>query len=479
MQMLSSRTTILNNMPLFTTTVAAISTPPGKGGVAVIRISGPDARSVCERVFCPMGSTFPQDAPRMAVYGKIMSSGKVIDDGIAVFFPRNNSYTGEDTVELSCHGGILISRAVLEACFIAGATPAGAGEFTKRAFVNGRITLSDADAIGLMLDAESDGQLKLAGSAARDKLNRKIEDIRVAITNMLSSIFARIDYPDEDLGELSDKDTLNALYRVRDSLGNLISTYKTGRAIREGISTSIVGSPNAGKSTLYNLLGGDDAAIVTDIPGTTRDVLERSISLGDVMLRIADTAGIRSTTDDPIECIGIERSRQRMAQSELVLALFDASRPFTHEDLDLISIINKTTAVKIAVLTKSDLADEKVIKENEATLQRDFKHIITVSAIERDEEAIKILSNKVSELFTDGTISLGDDAVVSSARQHASLVSALGFITSAIGAYEAGLPQDISSSDIELALGAISEIDGRAVSEAVVADIFSKFCVGK
>ena len=465
-------------MSLFTKTIAAISTPPGKGGVAVIRISGADAKSVASSVFKPLGKLHPNDAPRKAVFGKILKNGEEIDDGIAVFFPCPNSYTGEDTVEISCHGGLLITRSVLEACFIAGAVPAEAGEFTKRAFINGKITLTDADAVGLMLDAESEGQLKLTRSAARQKLNEKIEAIRASITSLLSSIFARIDYPEEDLGDFTDEEVLSSLSAIKEKLLSLLSTYKTGRAIREGITTVIVGSPNAGKSTLYNLLGGDDAAIVTDIPGTTRDLLERTVPLGNLILRITDTAGIRKNSDDPIENIGIERSRQKLSESELIFALFDGSKAISDEDKELISLLKNSSGTSVAIITKADISSEKTANENEKILSQSFSHILKISA-KNDSEAIRLITEKCESLFIDGNINIGSEAVISSARQNASLTSALGFIDNAINAYELGLPQDVSSSDIEFALGAISEIDGRAVSEAVVSDIFSKFCVGK
>ena len=460
-------------------TISAISTPPGKGGVAVIRISGEDSRAICRRIFCPAGKVYPIDAPRKQIYGNIMHDSEPIDDGLACFFPAPNSYTGEDTVEISCHGGILITHLVLEASFAAGASPAEPGEFTRRAFVNGRLTLSEADAIGLLLDAKSEAQLKLARSEARQKLNQKIQLMRDKITSLLGSIYARIDYPDEDLGEFTNEDCLQELYELRALLSALISTYKTGRAVRDGIRTAIVGKPNSGKSSFYNLLAGEDLAIVTDIPGTTRDVLERSVSLGSVMLNLADTAGIRQLSSDPIEAIGIRRSIERLEDSELIFALFDGSIPLSEEDMDLIQRLKSTSAAKVAILTKADLCTEQIIKNNEVTLSELMGKTVSISALNDGEEAIHTITEIVDSLFTDEKIKLGTDAVIASASQHASLLRAMEHIEAAIGAFESGLPQDVSSSDVELALEAISEVDGRAASQAVVADIFSKFCVGK
>ena len=255
--------------------IAAISTPPGKGGVAVIRISGDGAFEIAEKIFLPISNKKISDyPPRTQIYGYVIYNEEKIDDGMLTLFPAPRSYTGEDTVEISCHGGMLITRTVLEAVLSAGAVPAEAGEFTRRAFINGKLSLSEAEAIGTLLEASSYEQIKLSSSPARTKLNEAISSVRNGLISLMSSIYARIDYPDEDLGEFSDEESKNALIRIRSELDRLIATYRTGRAINEGISTVICGKPNVGKSTLYNLLIGEDAAIVTDIAGTTRDILE-------------------------------------------------------------------------------------------------------------------------------------------------------------------------------------------------------------
>ena len=466
-------------MTYTTTTIAAISTPPGKGGVAVIRISGRDAGAILDKMFLPMGKTSPKNSPRRQIWGKILRDGECIDDGLATFFPSPNSYTGEDTAEISCHGGVLITEMVLETAFAAGARPAEAGEFTRRAFVNGRLSLTEADGIGLLLEAESEGQIKLASSKSREKLTEKIDALRKNITSLLSSIFARIDYPDEDLGDFTAEETLYALKSIRADLDSLISTYKTGRAVREGIGAVIIGKPNAGKSTFYNALAGEDAAIVTDIPGTTRDILERSVPLGDIILRLADTAGIRENSNDTVERIGIARSKSKAESAELIFALFDGQATLDSEDEEIIKYVKTLNSAKIAVITKVDIASEENIFLVRNRVSSFADRIVEISAKEKDSEAVLAISAAVAELFTDEKITVGYDAVISSARQNASLLRAREFINSSISAYSMGLPQDISSSDIEMALGAISEIDGRAVSEEVVADIFSKFCVGK
>lgn len=457
-------------------TIAAVSTPPGKGGVAIIRISGLDALSIAASVFCPSSKKdFKEVTPRMQTRGDIYYGGEMIDDGMATYFKAPNSYTGEDTVEIACHGGTLVTRTVLEAILAAGARTATAGEFTRRAFINGKISLTEAEAIGNLLEAESFEQVKLSAGKSRGLLSKKIAEIREALTSVLSSIYARIDYPDEDLGDFTDEETVKILKAVREKTETLRATYQTGKAINEGISTVICGKPNVGKSSIYNLLLGRDAAIVTDIEGTTRDVLSEKISLGRVMLNLADTAGVRSNTQDIIEKIGIDRSYERISESELILAVFDLSRDFDAADSELISKIKEASAAKIALLNKCDLETKFPTDK----LDGIFDLTLKISADKGGEEAIATLSHAVDSMFTDEKISVGSEAIIASARQNAELTRALELLDSAITAYELGISTDAASSDVELALGAIAELDGKAISEEVVADIFSKFCVGK
>lgn len=463
----------MNNL---TQVIAAISTPPGKGGVAIIRMSGDGAFEIADRVFLPIsGRKFSDCSSRVQIYGHIVEDGEKIDDVLATRFPAPHSYTGEDTVEIGCHGGILITRTVLEALLRAGAAPASAGEFTKRAFINGRLSLTEAESISDLLEAKSREQIRLSSTSARAKLTETLGNIRSKLVGLMSSIYARIDYPDEDLGDFSDRQVLDRLYNIKEETERLLSTYRTGRAISEGISTVICGKPNVGKSSLYNLLIGEDAAIVTDIPGTTRDVLTHSIPLGKVMLNVADTAGIRERADmDDVERIGIGKSLEMIKKSELLFAIFDISRPFDEEDELIVKAVKEASAAKIALLNKADL-DAKFDKEK----LQGFDAVIEISAKNEEADAIIRLSELVNRLFTDEKIIIGSDAVISSARQHAALSRCLDFIRASIESLEEGFSQDAASSDIERALSAISELDGRTVNEEIVSDIFSKFCVGK
>ncbi len=463
----------MNNL---TQVIAAVSTPPGKGGVAIIRMSGEGAFEIADRVFFPLsGRRFSECKPREQIYGNIIEDGEKIDDVLATRFPAPHSYTGEDTVEIGCHGGILVTRTVLEALLRAGAASATAGEFTRRAFINGRLTLTEAEAISDLLEARSREMLRLSGGDSRARLTGKVAEIRSSLVSLMSSIYARIDYPDEDLGDFTDGEVLSSLYNIKVECERLLNTYRTGRAISEGINTVICGKPNAGKSTLYNMLLGEDAAIVTDIPGTTRDVLTSTLPLGRVMLKIADTAGIRECEEmDAVERIGVQKSREMIEKSELLFAIFDISRPIDKEDRLIIEAAKSVNSPKIALLNKTDLIP--CFDEGELC---DFDAVIKISARNDEGQAIAALSEQVNRLFTDEKLVVGQDAIISSARQHAALTRCLDFVDAAIESLSLGFSQDAASSDVERALGAISELDGRAVSEEIVSDIFSKFCVGK
>lgn len=460
-------------MKIFTTTIAAISTPPGKGGVALIRLSGEDAISIAERAFLPRSKRAVSDYPsRCAIYGDVILAGEKIDDALLTVFRAPNSYTGEDTVEICCHGGVLVTKTVLEALITAGAHPASAGEFTRRAFLNGKLTLTEAEAIGDLLEAKSITQIKLTATESRGKLAGEIAAIRSSLTTLLSSIYARIDYPDEDLGEFTDEETLSELLAIRERILALKSTYRTGRSVMEGVRCAIVGKTNAGKSSLYNLLVGEDAAIVTDIEGTTRDVIERQVSLGKVTLNLSDTAGIRDTKDT-VERIGIERTLDKLAECELVLAVFDLTRPFDNRDEDIVRRLTSSGKTVISVLNKCDTGATLFEKERLGAL---LEHSVTLSA--KCGNA-KELADLIDKLFTDEKINIGSDAIISSAKQNASLTRALSHLEASVEAYRANLSSDVASFDVERALGAISELDGREVSEEIVNDIFSRFCVGK
>ena len=464
---------------MITDTVAAVSTPYGKGGVALLRVSGDRAVEIAERVFLPAGGKAlgELDANHM-VYGRIVdaSDGTQVDDGMAVVFRAPHSFTGEDTVEITCHGGILVTQTVLTSLLAAGARPAEAGEFTKRAFINGKLGLSAAEALGNLLEAGTREQMLLSGAGMRGGLSKKTNEIYEGLCLVLSSIFAVIDYPDEDLADMSREQIADALTAALDKTRALAHTYRTGHAVAEGIPTVIVGKAHGGKSSLYHRIVGREAAIVTDIAGTTRDVLTETAAIGRVTVRLHDTAGLRAS-DDRVEQIGIARAWEHLENAELVLAVFDACAPLTDEDEDLLDKLAVHTGCVIGVLNKTDAATSAQINALQAKLAPSVREVVSLSAM--TGEGFDDLVKAVDAQFIDGAIDLHHDAVVANARQHAALLLACERLEQALSAISVGLPIDLCCSDVEQAAEALAEVDGRAVSEDVVAGIFAHFCVGK
>ena len=458
-------------------TIAAISTARGKGGVALLRISGPDAISICEKVFFPKsGKPLSQYAPRTAVFGSIYAPDdrgewNEIDNGLATVFRAPASFTGEDTVEICCHGGVLLTQTVLTACLAAGARAAEAGEFTRRAFLNGKMGLSAAEALGDLLEAQTREQLTLAHAGTDGRVERRCREIYDALCAVLSSVYAKIDYPDEDLADMSREDMEASLAECSARIEKLLDTYRTGHAIAEGIPTVICGKPNVGKSSLYNCIVGRDAAIVTDVEGTTRDVLTETAALGRVTLRLFDTAGLHET-DDVVEKIGIDRARKTLEDAELILAVFDGSVAPDDADKALAESLANTDATVIAVINKSDLG---VAEQDFYTTH--FMHTVTLSA--KCGQGLEALSTLVGSCFINGELDTKKDTVLTNARQKGAALSALEAIKCAREGLAYGLPVELCCSDCEAAMQAIAELDGRAVSEDIVSHIFSHFCVGK
>ncbi len=459
-------------------TIAAVSTPRGRGGVAVLRVSGPDAITVADRIFTAKnGKSLAEQTARTAIRGDIYmlsedGARRPIDDGLVTVFRAPASFTGEDTVEISCHGGVLLTETVLTALFCAGARAADAGEFTRRAFLNGKLGLSSAEALGNVLEAQTEAQLVLAQAGMRGRIEQRSESIYSQVRDILASIYAKIDYPDEDLADMSREEMLQALIKCKKMTDELVKSYRTGHAVAEGLVTVICGKPNVGKSSLYNRLVGREAAIVTNIEGTTRDVLTETVSLGRVTLRLYDTAGLRET-ENPVERIGIERTRAAMDSAELILALFDSSRPADAEDRELVETLLAFGGTVVAVFNKSDL----VTSEIDPYYLAHFTHKVSISA--QTGEGIEALEELVGRLFTDGEIRLGEDVVLTNARQHAAAKNASDALARAMDALTCGLPIELACTDAEEAMEAIAELDGRAVSEDIVSQIFSHFCVGK
>ncbi len=462
-------------------TVAAVSTPYGRGGVAVIRLSGEGAMTVAERVFTPAGGGTLSACPsRTAVYGNLCDpeTGEIIDDVLATAFPAPRSYTGEDTVEFSCHGGILVTRHVLEACLCAGAREALPGEFTRRAFLSGKLSLERAEALGNLLDAGNDEQLRLARAGMGGLLTNAASDVYGELCAVLANLEAGMDFPEEDLTELTRAELEAAAREAEARIRALICTYRTGHAIAEGVPTVICGRPNVGKSAFYNRLVGREAAIVTDIAGTTRDVLTDTVTLGRVTLRLSDTAGLRES-DDPVERIGVERARRALDEAELVFFLQDGTAPngavpvnAPDEQALLLTLMERGCTV-IRVLTKADLKEGAPAP---AFVGGDLPTVVLSSKTGAGFEALREV---VETAFIDSGLRMGEEAVVFSARQAAALREAAVTLRTAADNLAIGLPYDICADDIRAAMSELGTLCGRELREDVISEIFSRFCVGK
>ena len=455
-------------------TICAVSTPPGVGGIAVIRISGEGALAAAERVFFPFDSDKAvSDMPGYTcAYGEVRDkTGRTVDDAVLTVFRAPRSYTGEDVCEISCHGGVFVTRKILRLCIDAGCTPAMAGEFTKRAFLNGKLSLTQAEAVSDMLSAEGDLALSSASLARKGRLYAGIKAISDSLIKSLGELAAWVDYPEEDIPEVDEGELLQTLKDDRAALKKLLRDYDSGMIIKNGVDTVIAGKPNVGKSTLMNLLLGYERSIVTDIAGTTRDVIEESVRLGAVTLKISDTAGIHGT-DDTVEKMGVALAKNRLAECRLIIAVFDISQPLDDEDTELLEYIASLDKKTVIVLNKTDRA-QAVDKSGFLKYSDKIIAISASSGEGRDE-----LSDMIETMFTPEDYN-ADSTVFANERQKLCAEKALGCIEDAIAALEAGLTLDAVTVTVDRAAEHLAELTGEKASEAVVNEVFSKFCVGK
>ena len=455
-------------------TCAAISTAHGKAGIAVIRMTGSDSVNIASKVFFPRSGKKLVDVPHAkAVFGDIYYSGDIIDNGICTIFYAPHSFTGEDTVEISCHGSELGTSLVLSSLFAAGAIPAPAGEFTKRAFLNGKLSLMQAEAVAELLDAQSTSSIKLSIAKADGKLDAEITDISEKLKNILGSVYAYIDYPDEDLADMDSETMRGLLFEIKDRLLRLTESYNSGRAITSGIPTSVVGLPNSGKSSLLNMLLKKDRCIVTDIEGTTRDVITEKATIGNIILRISDTAGIRKT-DDAVEQIGVRKTFESIDLCELILVVLDLSKKILPEEEELLAKLSKMNDKKvIVILNKSDI--EKY-PDKELLAKKYFKNCIKMSV--KNNVGENLLSEKLTALYPCGDEEIKSGLIITGARIYACLNNCLHAVCDAIQTLESFTP-DVAGMDLERALGYLEEADGRSVTEEIVSNIFSRSGIGK
>ena len=461
-------------MSLPADTIAAISTPPGPGAIGILRLSGPRAIEVAQASFRPLNKVpLSQHRPHELVYGDLLDrDGQPIDRVLCTFSRGPVSYTGEDTAEFQCHGSPMVLSLGLEALFSRGARQARAGEFTRRAFLNGKLDLAQAEAVGDLLEARSREGARHAAGQLTGALSRRIGAVYSALVDIMAHFHAVLDYPDEDIDPFRMEELSHQLSQQESALRALAGSYRRGQYIRDGVPCAIVGRPNAGKSSLLNALVGFDRAIVTDIPGTTRDTVEERAELGGVTLRLIDTAGLRDS-DDPIEQLGVERSRAAMDEAALVLLVVDGTEKPTQEDADLARTIAEAGKPFILVRSKRDLAGEHA-DELEALSQG----APTVSLSARTGEGLEELGQAVAALFPQGSEDKAGE-LITNARQAEAAGRALNCVVRANQALSDGVTPDALLTDVEEALEALGELTGQSVREDVTDRIFSKFCVGK
>ena len=456
-------------------TIAAIATGAGVSAIGVLRVSGPAAIAAAEAVFRPRdGRPLSAHAPRALVRGNLLGpDGETVDDCLAVFFPAPHSYTGERCVEFHCHGSPIVLRLGLQALFAQGARQAGPGEFTRQAFLNGKLDLTEAEAVMDLIDAESAAAAKNALSQLGGSLRRMVEGVRDGLVDIASRFYAVVDYPDEDIEDIHPREIEAALRTADETLTRLLASFQRGQVLRAGVPAAILGRPNAGKSSLLNALLGYDRAIVTDIPGTTRDTVEEKCVLGGVLLRLIDTAGLRET-EDAVEKLGTERSRRAAEDAGLVLALIDGSQPVTPED----EAILRLAAGKerwLLLLTKSDLPQKAVLPRLSALPGTAPAAVLSLSA--KTGSGIPALETAVAELFPQGEAETG--SLLTNPRQADAVGRALDAVRRAEESLSLGLTPDVILTDAEEALSALGELTGATAREEIVSATFSRFCVGK
>jgi len=461
-------------------TIAAIATAGARSAVGIVRVSGAAAFDVLDRVFAPAnGKPMSAQPPRVMVYGAVRdASGRVIDRALAVRFSAEHSYTGEAGAELHCHGSPVVLNEALLSVFAAGARQAKAGEFTKRAFLNGKMDLTEAEAVVDLVDAESAEAARNAASQVDGALRRLADDAYDTLLDIESRFYAVVDYPDEDIADASSAETEAALARVEAALSGLLATFARGKLMKSGAATVIIGAPNAGKSSLLNRLVGYDRAIVTDIAGTTRDTVEEKAVCGGVLLRLIDTAGLRET-DDVVERLGVERSRRAIESADLLLALVDSSRNPTWEDLETLAAAGGSGKPWLLISTKCDLLPEQTppLLDWVATREgyRPPERMLALSSL--TGAGFDALESAVAALFP--TSPTGGGTLLTNARQADAVSRARASVRAALDALRGGMTPDVVLTEAEAASAALGELTGRTAREDMVSRIFERFCVGK
>lgn len=450
-------------------TIAAISTAPGIGGIGIIRMSGEECFKILERFFEPINNT--QIKGYTMKYGKIINDGKIIDEVLVSYFVAPKSYTTENMCEINSHGGRVIMKQILELCLKYGAELAEPGEFTKRAFLNGRIDLTQAEAVIDVINSKTEKEARASVNQLEGNLSRKISEIRKDLIAGMADIEVTIDYPEYDVEEYTNSQVLDLLNRNKRKIDELLQSFSNGKILRDGIKTAIIGRPNAGKSSLLNLLLNEERAIVTDIEGTTRDSIEEYISIKGIPFKIIDTAGIRST-EDKVEKIGVDKALEIAQNSDLIISIFDISKDITEEDKKILEILENKNA--IIVLNKIDLIDNC---SDTGVFDNRSKDIVKIST--KTQEGIDNLLNLMVEKVSNDEVKTDGEIMVINAR-HKDLVSkAEKSLEKAIETLKSGMPIDVISIYIKEILEQLGKITGETVTDDIINEIFSKFCLGK
>ena len=452
-------------------TIAAIATARAPSAIGILRLSGPDTKAVLDAVFFPAnGRPMSRQTPRTMVYGRVLDGeSRVLDNALCVLFPGPDSYTGEDCAEIHCHGSPVVLNEGLKLLLNRGARQAKGGEFTQRAFLNGRMDLLQAEAVADIIDAETAETARNAAGQLEGVLSRSVQAVYDTLMDVTSRFYAIVDYPDEDIEDLQREQLLDALRRSEHKLTELLATFSRGQLMKQGVPTVLLGKPNVGKSSLLNALVGYDRAIVTDVAGTTRDTVEEKLTLGHVLLRLTDTAGIRQS-GDAVEQLGVARSRKAAEGASLALLLLDGSAPLEEQDEEAIALA-ETVPHLLVVVNKCDLPGRLDI---DALADR-FDSVLSVSA--KTGEGMAALCRAIEEQFPAGTQAQGE--LLTNARQADAVSRALSSVKSARAALETGMTPDVVLTDGESALEALGELNGKHIRDDLVDTIFSRFCVGK
>ena len=453
--------------------ICAVSTPLAEGGISVIRISGENAISIGAKVFKPLSCKSVENmAGYTCAYGKIVDkNGREVDDGVLTVFRAPKSYTGENVCEISCHGGIYVTKKVLRLCIEQGAELAQRGEFTKRAFLNGKLSLTQAEGVMETISALGEYTLNSANLTKEGRLFRLISDMSRKFVTILGELAAWVDYPEEDLPEISEDNLRESLKNALAGLDKIIADHDSGMILKNGVDTVIAGKPNVGKSTLMNMLLGYDRSIVTNVAGTTRDVIEESAKLGELILKLSDTAGIHET-DDEVEKIGVDIAKKKLKNAMLVIEVFDISRELDEEDLELLEYVKRLGKKVIIVLNKSDL--ENVVERSQ--LEKYSDYVIEISA--KLDEGREELQKATEKLLGIGGYD-ADSTIFANERQISCAERARKYLAMALESLDMGETLDAVTVMIDNGANALLELTGEKATEAVVDEVFSKFCVGK